>query len=255
MKFIDDFMEKKTQDALRKENEQIERKVRLSELESRKKQKSRMLLHPLKTADELKEIRNLKKEIDAYEKEKESRVALVVLGGFAAVGMLILCISGLFSKPSNSNTNANDATAAATEVTVTSDTNDSENESETGDYAAENSSQNEEFSDESISTNNTTEESNTEKTEEIEFAKNADEQKENKPPVPAKKRSSYELTYDSDGYIIAEYALRGELANKDKPNVHLTGILIDTNNTCFTIINFWPINNAKLFFYYLLFLE
>ena len=56
MKFIDDFLEKKTQDALRKENEQIERLARLSELESRSKQKRRMLLHPLKAANERKEI-------------------------------------------------------------------------------------------------------------------------------------------------------------------------------------------------------
>lgn len=235
MKFIDDFIEKKTQDALRKENEQIERKARLSELESKKKQKSRILLHPLKTIDERKEIRNLKKEIEVYENEKEDRVALVVLGGLIVVGMLGLCISGLISKPSNGNTNANEAIAAATEVTATTDSNDSENESKTGEYVVANSTQNEEVSDESISTDNTIEESKTEKPEEIELAKNAEEQKENKPTVPAKERSSYELTYDADGYIIAEYALRGELANKDKPNVHLTGTLVDANNICFTI--------------------
>lgn len=54
MKFINDFMEKKTQDALREANEHIERKARLSELESRNKQKRNMLLHPLKSADERK---------------------------------------------------------------------------------------------------------------------------------------------------------------------------------------------------------
>lgn len=235
MKLIDDFMEKKTQDALKKENEQILRKARLSELESKSKQKKRMLLHPLKTVDERKEINNLKKEIEAYENEKKDRTAIIALCGLAAACMLMLCISGLFSKSSNDNTNDNEATSAATEVTAAVDSNESENESKIGDNVASNSSQNEEVANESISTDRTTEESKTEKPEENELAQNTEGQGENKSPVPAKKRSNYDLKYDSDGYIIAEYALRKELANKDKPNVHLTGTLVDTNNICFTI--------------------
>ena len=116
MKFIDDFLEKKTQDALRKENEQLERIARLSELESRSKQKRRMLLHPLKTANERKEINDLKKEISAYEENKKDRVALVILGGLIVGGMVLLCLSGLFQKTPNGNANANEATVAETSV-------------------------------------------------------------------------------------------------------------------------------------------
>lgn len=228
-------MEKKTQDALREANEHIERKARLSELESRNKQKRNMLLHPLKSADERKEIKNLRREIEAYEKEKKDRVAIVALFGLIVASMLMICIAGLFSEPSNGNTNANEATVAATEVVVAIDTNESENELETERHVAANTSQSEEVSDESISTDNTTEDSSTEEPEVKEIAQNDEEQEEKKSPEQDKKRSIYELSYDADGYIIASYALRRELANIDQPNVHLTGTLVDTNNISFTI--------------------
>lgn len=116
MKFIDDFMEKKTQDTLRKENEQIERKARLSELESRNKQKRSVLLHPVKSANERKEIKDLKKEISAYEQKKEDKVVI-----FAAIGVLVgfillLCLSSAFHKPSDDNTDANETIVAETNV-------------------------------------------------------------------------------------------------------------------------------------------
>lgn len=114
MKFIDDFMEKKTQDALRKENEQIERKARLSELESRNAQKRRILLHPVKSANERKEIKDLKKEISAYEKEKEDRVAIFAICGLLAGLILLLCLSSVFHKSSNDNTDVNETMVAET---------------------------------------------------------------------------------------------------------------------------------------------
>ena len=116
MKFINDFMEKKTQDALREANEHIERKARLSELEARNKQKRNMLLHPLKSADERKEIKNLKKEIAEYEKKKEDRVSLIVLGGLFVGFMLLLSLSALFHKPSDDNPKVDEAIVAETTV-------------------------------------------------------------------------------------------------------------------------------------------
>lgn len=116
MKLIDDFMEKKTQDALRKENEQIERKARLSELESRKKQKRNAILHPIKTVNERKEIKDLKKEISTYEKEKEDRGAIFAICGLLAGLILLLFLSSAFHKPSDDSTGANETTVAETSV-------------------------------------------------------------------------------------------------------------------------------------------
>ena len=98
MKFIDDFMEKKAQDALKKENEHFERKARLSELESKNKQKGRNLLHPVKSANERKEIKNLRKEIAAYEKEKEDKKSILVLGGVLIGLLAVFILIGVFDK-------------------------------------------------------------------------------------------------------------------------------------------------------------
>ena len=98
MKFIDDFMERKTQDALKKENEQLERKARLSELESKNKQRRRTLLHPVKTANERKEIKNLRKEIAAYEKEKDEKKSILVLGGVLIGLFTALILISVFDK-------------------------------------------------------------------------------------------------------------------------------------------------------------
>ena len=43
------------------------------------------------------------------------------------------------------------------------------------------------------------------------------------------------LTYDDEGYIIVTYSTRGLLEDIDKPNVHLSGTLVDANNLVFTI--------------------
>ena len=123
MKFIDDFMEKKTQDALRKENDQIERKARLSELESRNQQKRRMLLHPIKSANDRKEIKDLKKEISAYEQKKEDRVVILASTGLIVGGILFLCLSAVFHKPSEDNTDVNEITVAETRVEAAEEEN------------------------------------------------------------------------------------------------------------------------------------
>ena len=58
------------------------------------------------------------------------------------------------------------------------------------------------------------------------------EQEEKEEP---EERTNTKLAYDDDGYIIVTYSTRGELESIDKPNVHLRGTLIDTNNMIFTI--------------------
>lgn len=69
------------------------------------------------------------------------------------------------------------------------------------------------------------------------------ETEEEKPSESAAKKeksteksvSNNDLGYDEDGYIIVTYANRERLADMDRPNVHLSGTLVDANNICFTI--------------------
>ncbi len=47
--------------------------------------------------------------------------------------------------------------------------------------------------------------------------------------------ASDRILYDEEGYIILKYEIRDKLKDLEKPNVHLTGTLIDADNSCFTI--------------------
>lgn len=91
---------------------------------------------------------------------------------------------------------------------------------------------------EEASLNNTVEDSEETAEQVPEKDNNTDEvekTKESETQRPAKKPDSGEITYDEDGYIIVTYANRGKLADMDRPNVHLSGTLVDANNICFTI--------------------
>ena len=83
-KLFNDLMEKKAQEALKKENEQIMRKARLSELEEKNKSMRHKLLHPIKSANDGKEIKKLKGDIAAFEKDKEAGTNLLIVGGYFA---------------------------------------------------------------------------------------------------------------------------------------------------------------------------
>lgn len=94
-------MEKKAQEAIKKENEQIMRKARLSELEEKNKSMRHKLLHPIKSANDGKEIKKLKEDIAAFEKEKEDKGILLVCGGIICALMMMLFAISLFGNSSN----------------------------------------------------------------------------------------------------------------------------------------------------------
>ena len=100
-KIINDLMEKKAQEAIKKENEHIMRKARLSELEEKNKSMRHKLLHPIKSANDGKEIKKLKDDIAAFEKEKEDKGILLVAVGILCVLMIMLFATSLFGKSSN----------------------------------------------------------------------------------------------------------------------------------------------------------
>ena len=100
-KLFNDLMEKKAQEALKKENEQIMRKARLSELEEKNKSMRHKLLHPIKSANDGKEIKKLKEDIAAFEKEKEDKGILLVAVGILCVLMIMLFATSLFGNSSN----------------------------------------------------------------------------------------------------------------------------------------------------------
>ena len=141
MKFIDDFMDKKAQEAVRKENEQIERKARLSELESKNKQKRRVLLHPIKSANERKEIENLKREISVYEEEKENKGSLIVLLGLLIGGLFFLCILLSLHKTTDTNSDSNETIVAETQVDAKEEVEDSAKDSSIAENVAKNDEQ------------------------------------------------------------------------------------------------------------------
>ena len=129
MKFIDDYMQKKAQaslDSIKKENEQMVRKARLSELESKHNEKKNMLLHPVRTANERKEIKNLKEEIAAYEKEKEDKNSILILVGMLIVGFILLISLGTRHNSSAPNPSDNETTVA-----MTSNESETENTAQT----------------------------------------------------------------------------------------------------------------------------
>lgn len=94
-------MEKKAQEAIKKENEQIMRKARLSELEEKNKSMRHKLFHPIKSANDDKEIKKLKEDIAAFEKEKEDKGILLVCGGIICALMIMLFAISLFGNSSN----------------------------------------------------------------------------------------------------------------------------------------------------------
>lgn len=104
-KIIDELMEKKDEEALKKENEQVERKARLSELEEKNKGIKRKLLHPVNSVNDGKEIKKLKEDIAAFEKAKEDKKILLISGGLICVCMIMIFASGLFHKTPNNETN------------------------------------------------------------------------------------------------------------------------------------------------------
>lgn len=77
------------------------RKARLSELEEKNKSMRRKLLHPVKSANDGKEIKKLKEDIAAFEKEKEDKGTLLVCGGLICVLMILLFSISLFGNSSN----------------------------------------------------------------------------------------------------------------------------------------------------------
>ena len=128
-KIINDLMEKKAQEALKKENEQIERKARLSELEEKNKGMRRKLLHPVKSVNDGKEIKKLKEDIAAFEKKKEEKRSILVLGGILCFLMIMLFATSLFGKSSNNKADetpvAMTASEAKTENAIGSTTEES----------------------------------------------------------------------------------------------------------------------------------
>lgn len=94
-------MEKKAQEAIKKENEQIMRKARLSELEEKNKSMRHKLFHPIKSANDDKEIKKLKEDIAAFEKDKEDKGILLVAVGILCVLMIMLFATSLFGNSSN----------------------------------------------------------------------------------------------------------------------------------------------------------
>ena len=103
------------------------------------------------------------------------------------------------------------------------------------DYIAALTPQDEEsIPDESADSNNATT-MNVTKEQEKDRVDETGKTKETEIQKPAQNSNDGGLTYDDDGYILVTYTNRGKLANIDKPNVHLTGTLVDTNNICFII--------------------
>ena len=100
-KIFNDLMEKKAQEAIKKENEQIMRKARLSELEEKNKSMRHKLLHPIKSANDGKEIKKLKEDIAAFENEKDNNRLLMISGGLFCFLMIMLFATGMFGKSSN----------------------------------------------------------------------------------------------------------------------------------------------------------
>ena len=115
-KIIDDLLEKKAQEALRKENEQSKRKARLSELEEKNSGIKRKLLHPINSVNDGKEIKKLKKDIAAFEEEKTRTKSLLILGGMFCVCMIMMFVNGLFHKSSNNETNETPVAMTASET-------------------------------------------------------------------------------------------------------------------------------------------
>ena len=115
-KFFNDLMEKKAQEAIKKENEQIMRKARLSELEEKNKSMRRKLFHPIKSANDDKEIKKLKEDIAAFENEKDNNKILLVSGGIFCILMMMLFATSLFGKSSNDKSDETPVAMTVTEA-------------------------------------------------------------------------------------------------------------------------------------------
>ena len=107
---IKELLEKKKEEERILEEEQLRREERLKELTEQKKASAgKINLHPIKAVKDNKEIKQLHKEIEAYNNEKKRRQSSFVLGGIIIACIAFIGIMAIFEKPDVSS-DANDST-------------------------------------------------------------------------------------------------------------------------------------------------
>lgn len=134
-KYIQKWKEEKATENIRQEEEQQRRKERLQELEEAKKRKEFHIPNPIRAMKENKEIKELKREITAFEeKKKERRGVLAAVGIFAVLFVVLFGVIGIMANVEK-NEAADEFTAEISAANIaamkTEETEETENIEET----------------------------------------------------------------------------------------------------------------------------